>query len=79
MTYDEFRINFRLPYMDFCREYLEVDREEELGEIFKKFYIEENLVPEPINGVEEILGRLKGQEKALVVLSSHSFVSKRSE
>ncbi|MBN1521027.1 MAG: HAD family hydrolase [Candidatus Aureabacteria bacterium] len=75
LSIGEFRLRFRLPYMDFCREYLGRTDERELGEIFKKFYTENNSMPAPIDGVEEVLKNLKMQEKVLVVLSSHSFVS----
>ena len=79
LTLEEFRTCFRLPYMDFCREYLEVDHEKELSEIFKKFYTEGNFIPKPIMGVEDILQKLKQLNKVLIVLSSHSFVSKETK
>jgi HAD superfamily hydrolase (TIGR01549 family) len=75
MSMEEFRAKFRLPYMEFCHEHLGRADEKELGEIFKKYYTEEKCAPDPIDGVEDILRRLKKIKKNLAVMSSHSFVS----
>ena len=75
MTVEEFKKRFRLPYMEFCREYLKIDREKEMGDIFKKYYVEENCIPETISGSEKALQELVNRNKTLIVLSSHSFVS----
>ena len=50
-----------------------------MGDIFKKYYVEEKCTPGSIDGVENTLKRLVGKNKTLVVLSSHSFVTREAQ
>jgi phosphoglycolate phosphatase len=79
LSVQDFKAKFRLPYMDFCHEYLGVSHSRELSEIFKRFYTDKGFVPKALEGVEAALCELKKRKKTLIVLSSHSFVSREME
>lgn len=80
LTAEEFRNEFELPYEKFCRRILGDSMPlSELQEQFREIYTAHNMMPEIIPGVEDVLAVLKQNGVRMVVLSSHSFVSREAQ
>ncbi|MDX9701957.1 MAG: HAD family hydrolase [Candidatus Auribacterota bacterium] len=76
LTREQFKNQFVLPYEIFCKNIIGGHAPlDELQDHFRRIYSKLTIPPVIINGVEDVLDRLKAQQIPMAVLSSHSFVS----
>ncbi len=79
MDRETFRNTFELPYANFCRRQFPGVPDLELQESFRHFFRAKTLRTRPYGFVQPVLDRLRDQGKTMVVVSSHSFVSKEMD